>query len=322
METARCVGDPIQVGCSGRAPFTFEYTDGIYKRTLSMDENNGQISFNWTGYYNLLSVTDGNGCTSERMDGNSFRIEERPQAEFLPPITDRCQFPLTLPVSLTGTPPWTLSYRTNQGHIKRETIFGSTPHLITVDHPGEYTLLEACTQMCCTTEFANKTIDLPGPPTAEVTGGFYQGQDIVVSFSGSPPFTLHYTEDGKEIGVSTQMSSLHIKTQERVTYSFLRVEDSSGCVSSLTHLQSITPGARPSGELLCLNNGYFKPDETPFVEAYLTGFSFLQTYFTFFKLIFLPFCFTFSSLNFCFFFKLILLPLFRFPPSLFFASKL
>ncbi|KAK9765460.1 hypothetical protein K7432_006193 [Basidiobolus ranarum] len=244
-----CVGGSIDldVALSGTSPWTLVY-DTIYKnsrRSYTVENiHNPHLTlspprFDRSGKYSysLVKVTDANGCVSE-LDTPDIDINVEktgPQASF------SCDEPLMflegektiLPIKLTGSSPWTVSYRLvgDESQDALKMVLTDPNGAIPIKRPGTYELLSVSDGYCsgqikgtkyCSASWKQKpTVRISDPKCTlderrvyiaqSVCEGYNAGVDV--SLTGKDPWVLKYKQEWESIhGNSKEVEFKEVST--------------------------------------------------------------------------------------------------------------
>lgn len=107
-------------------------------------------------------------------------------------------------------------------------------------------------------------------PTFSIRGGQCVGSDITISFTGHPPFTLHYYENGFLISERYEMTSIH-KILEDKEYIFDKVTDLN-CIKKVKSTPiSIKPKSAPTARLSVSGEPHILKGKEGNLRVELTG---------------------------------------------------
>jgi hypothetical protein len=193
----------IPVHFTGTAPWTFTYTiNGANPATVGSTSDNPYIlNVSAPGNYQVTAVSDA-GAAGTCFSGNSVITVNSviPTATISPGNVSVCPGQSAIiPVSLTGTPPWSFTYTRNDA--SPQTISGVmvSPYLLNVTEPGQYAITALTGGGCAGSSFtgvASVTANIV--PTATITTGstsICEGTTTTLSidFTGTAPWSFTYT---------------------------------------------------------------------------------------------------------------------------------
>jgi PKD repeat protein len=195
----------IEIGFTGMAPWNFSLTrDGL--DTLSYTDittNTFSIPVSQSGTYGLLSVSSSDCMGTIVPSDIVISMIPKPTASCnVGDITVCAGEPALLPIFLTGSGPWNLTYTKNGANAVAVNNITTSPYLIEVSDSGFYEVTSLNDVLCTGSNFGSGVhVFIAALPTATITSGnsnvcFGQTASVMVNFTGTPPFSFEYTMNG------------------------------------------------------------------------------------------------------------------------------
>jgi hypothetical protein len=163
-----------------------------------------------------------------------------------------------IPISLTGTPPWSFIYAINGASQDTITNISSSPYLLNASTPGNYQITAVADSSHAGTCFSGNaiiTIDSVIPTATIITQNltFCAGQTtaIPVNLTGTPPWEFTYTRNGlnpqtiHDVGNSPYL----LNVQEAGSYSLTALSGKGCAGSSFSGTAEVTGHAKPTAEI-------------------------------------------------------------------------
>lgn len=238
-----CAGDiaEIPIQFTGNPPFEFTYsineTDFI---DVSTTENQFILQVNQEGNYQIENLSS-NGCVSSSNTGSAnILINPLPTSTF---IDGNNQFAIcdgevtTLPISLTGTAPWVITYSIN--NVEQPSIStGDNPYVLTVNTSGFYEVTKIADAVCINVStYGNPEIVVNPLPTSSMNNpvaAYCVGSsvDVPIEFSGLAPWTFSYTiNDLNPSVITTSNNPYNISATSTGVYKVIDI-NSNNCIGT------------------------------------------------------------------------------------------
>jgi PKD repeat protein len=275
-------------GAAGTAPYTFTYTiNGGSNQTVTTTAGNSvnvaaPTGADGTFAYNLVSVSDANGC-SQNQTGTATIIVNPSATASISGGTSVCLNSTSPAVTFTGASgvePYTFTYKINGG--SNQTVTTTSGSSVTVAAPTNsagsfvYSLVSAQDgNGCSQSQAGSTTMVIKVLPTASIGGTTQVCKDASspnVTFTGSngtAPYTFSYTVNSGSVQTVTTTSGNSVTvaaptaTVGAFVYALTGVEDVNGssCSQSQTGSTTITvnplPTATASGSTsICVGATY------------------------------------------------------------------
>jgi hypothetical protein len=186
-----CPGDTatLQVIFEGTGPFSNTYLrNGSNARTINnITQLNYLLSVVGDGTYTLTAVSDRirNGC----VNGSGIVTNRSIPAAVVSGSATVCEFvPANLRINLSGTPPWSFSYRRNAEIPIVVTQVASPLNYVSVSKAGNYSLVKVSDKYCKGTVSGSALISVTPAPVVTITGlkPAYSADMNMVPVFGSP----------------------------------------------------------------------------------------------------------------------------------------
>lgn len=233
-----CSGDSalIPVSFTGDAPWTFTYTrNGSNPLTISTTNNPYQLKVTEEGRYEIIALT-GRGCAGNIFMGSPYvTVKPKPSATIttgnirINKCGDETVF---LPVALTGSAPWTFTYKVDEKNPVQvqtsENLF-----MLKAEVPGSYEISTVNDNYCSSNNtdgypdvvFLEKPKAIPQITKLDLcpqTQGF-----IPIGLTGSAPWTFTISRNGIDpLTISTYDNEYLFPVSEQGIYSITAVTDS------------------------------------------------------------------------------------------------
>lgn len=209
-DTVICAGENavLPVTFTGSPPWEFSYTrDGENPLSILTVNNPELISTELPGRYEVTSIIGG-GCSGSLMNGNAeVLVKPLPTATIMEGnatiLVDSGES-AELTVSLTGTPPWALTYMVDDLNPVSISEITGNPYRLTSSMQGTHEI-KLVSDGWCINDLSDgyPEIVLKGavvPPTAELVEGEFSicpGEfvPLEIAFTGTAPWTFTYRTD-------------------------------------------------------------------------------------------------------------------------------
>ena len=218
ISTPICQGEftDIPVSFTGNAPWSYTYTfNGSNPITLNeIYSNPYYIHVNQVGTYELTEVS-GDGCVGTLVPGTAVIGQGTgPIASISSGNYQICEGSAAdIPVQMTGTAPWTLTYTKNgENPITYSDIY-SNPFLLHVTESGSYQVISLRDAHCmgsnfnCSVEVISHSLPTSNMSTANYTICASDSVPISISFSGSAPWAFTYSTEGVNPNMVSNVNS-------------------------------------------------------------------------------------------------------------------
>ena len=163
------------------------------------------LDIDWTGLNGgNICVTANNDCGSSPQTCFNVAIIDSPTAE----ISGEGSFcansggSVDLTITLTGIPPWTITYTINSGNITSVSDIQTSPYILTVTQAGTYVLGTVTDGgICAGTVSGSATVTEDPLPTATLSGGgdiclgSGDQENLSITLTGAAPWQVVY-QDG------------------------------------------------------------------------------------------------------------------------------
>ncbi|MBN1789681.1 MAG: T9SS type A sorting domain-containing protein [Bacteroidales bacterium] len=167
------ISAPIRVDLAGTSPWTFTVTrdngnDVIYR---DIGANPYTFTVRREGTYRIKSISDAH-CTGDTVGSGYARIISRPlPTAAISGIYNLCPGETaSLQITLTGTAPWKFSYRRNSQNTTEVPNVTLSPHVLSVQQGGTYTLHEVYDEYCKGTVSGSATVTVNPAPDVTLSG--------------------------------------------------------------------------------------------------------------------------------------------------------
>ncbi|PLX18536.1 MAG: hypothetical protein C0599_12195 [Salinivirgaceae bacterium] len=201
-DSTLCIGESmnIQINLTGVAPWNLAYTDGSIAHSVPNIQSSPYfLNVNKTGVFELTNLTSDGSCTAVELTGSTSVFVNPLSAVISPVDTTVCEGQMVeIPISFTGTAPFTFTYSLNGLDINTITT-SDNPYILQTSEAGEYaisTLSDASNTSSCMN--GSPIINNFVLPTASISSGnasFCEGEstDIVIELTGNAPWNLNYS---------------------------------------------------------------------------------------------------------------------------------
>ncbi|MEI6852944.1 MAG: PKD domain-containing protein, partial [Bacteroidota bacterium] len=202
-----CNGESAQidVNFTGNGPWNFSVSrDGLDTITLTgITTSSFSFPVFQAGSYELISVT-ASDCHGTVVPGNMIvSVNPKPTA-FIPDgnIWICAGESTDIPVSLTGTGPWNLSYTKDGANSITVNNITTSPFMMNVSDSGVYEISSLSDAACSGSTMGGSAVVHIAPlPSAIISSGnvnICSGQSghVLVDLAGTQPFSLEYTVNG------------------------------------------------------------------------------------------------------------------------------
>jgi hypothetical protein len=239
-----CEGEftDLSIALTGRAPWSFTYTDGTNNTTLFSSINPYEFSTSKAGVYEVIAVNDANGCTGVDFGTSAtIKVNPLPTADIsIIGLDVICEGSTAdLQIDLTGTSPWDITY--TDGTNNFSVTSASDTYSFSTTVAGVYRVISLTDANSCNGTDLGIPVSLTTQPlpTAIINGTqeicFGNSTNITISVSGSPgPYTI----DINNLGTLTNyanMSPVSVKPDVTTSYSVQWIEDANGCRIDAPH---------------------------------------------------------------------------------------
>ena len=259
-----CDGNSVDIPIlfTGISPWTFTYTkDGINPTTITTANNPYILQPTEAGLYEVTALSSG-GCTSSNFTGNAqVTLVEKPTAAFTTSSATICQGEVALlPVTFTGTAPWTFTYTLNDSNAVTF-VTNDNYFTFTETQAGIYNII-SISDAQCTNTVSQGTAEvifkpIPTATMASLNLSVCSGYpiDIPVQFTGNGPFTFTYSVDNSFFNtVSTTEYNFNMSVNVGGTYQIVSLEGD-GCIgTSFSGSSVVTLLPIPTAEFSFGNN--------------------------------------------------------------------
>ena len=160
-------------------------------------------------------------------------------------------------IEFTGTAPWTFTYTIDGLNPVEVTNIAESPFILTVSEPGTYEVTALNDANSAGTCFTGKTkIEVNSdPPTSNISSGDLaicsgESSDIVIDFTGLPPWTFTYTKDGlNPETITTTNNPYLLNVSEDGVYEVVALEGGGCSGSSFSGSSQITIHSLPTAHI-------------------------------------------------------------------------
>ncbi len=174
--------------------------------TVSGSTNGPTLTVDFNGASNgQVCVTANNSCGTSSADCQPVQITNAPTASISGSgdICANSNETVNLTITVSGTGPWDVSYSLNNGPATN-IVVNSSPHTLTVNQAGTYTLTAVNIQgsACTGTVQGTATVTQNPAPQATLSGsgsiceGSGQTVPLNINLTGTAPWTIDWTLDG------------------------------------------------------------------------------------------------------------------------------
>ncbi len=235
-----CAGDnlDLQIDFNGTDDYVFIYTiNGVAQPAITATGPSFTLTVSppvGTSTYALQSVVN-NGC-SGTVSGNHIAIVTTLPTAFMTGSPIICSGQnTTIPVTFTGTAPWTFIYSID-GVDEPPITTSSSPYFITSAYFATTTLelVSVVTGNCPGTASGNAVITVQPGVTGVLTSGSNivcvgQSDTLDFTFTGIIPYTFIYTENGiPQAPITTSNNTYHVPVTPAITTTYILTSVSNG----------------------------------------------------------------------------------------------
>ncbi len=183
-------------------------------------------------------------------------------------------------IIFTGTAPWTFSFTVDGIDTTLVTGTVDNPYILTVSNPGIYEIIELSDANYIGTCFTGNTGITVNTelPTSNISSGdmaicMGETTDIVIDFTGIPPWTFSYTKDGlNPVSITTNNNPYLLNVSEAGFYEVIALEGGACVGNSSTGSTQITINPLPASNITNGNSRILIcPGETTDLTIELTG---------------------------------------------------
>lgn len=234
-----CESQPVSIPVhfTGTAPWSFSYTiNDLDTFTVNNTNDNPYIiNSSVEGIYNVISLTDANDV------GTCFTGTAKIKNEILPTSTMNLSTieisgtqQANIPISFTGSYPWSIKYTINDiDTIEIQTI-NSSEYSLQSSIEGVYKIIELIDSKCTGTSLTGNTnvvkISNPTAVLSCLNPSLCQGDssDLIIDFTGLAPWSFTYTiNDTDSVYISNNYFNPFIaKTAQEGIYKIVSLSDS------------------------------------------------------------------------------------------------
>jgi len=233
-----CKGESadIPVTFTGSAPWNFTYTINGANPIAIEDvyTNPFYLKATLEGMYEITLLTGGNCAGTVFTGSTAVHSNTEPVSTILTPSIEICAgTSASIPIDLTGTAPWTLTYTVDGQEPATYTNITSSPFTLNVSKPGMY-LVAALTDAYCNANLLNGAVIVTEHQRPE--SNFVSGNStvcandsaiIALKLSGTPPWSLTYTIDSINpttvSGISSNLFTFY--TRQQGAYKVISLND-------------------------------------------------------------------------------------------------
>ena len=238
-----CAGEPATVSfdLTGAPPFTVRWSDGVVQAVGAAGPGSRSVTPATSTTYTITSLTDANGCAGGASSGSApVTVNPVPSAA-IAAAGSYCAGASGLVASVPdagagATYAWTIAGGTIAGSAAGPSVT-FTPTGASVTLGVTVTLPSGCT--------ASSTLvsSLAPAPSATVSGGgtICAGSPVTLqaALSGTPPFTLSWSDGFVQSGVATTQATRTVSPTASTTYTLTAVQDAS-CSGSASGSAAVT----------------------------------------------------------------------------------
>ncbi|MHC1707915.1 MAG: T9SS type A sorting domain-containing protein [Bacteroidales bacterium] len=237
---AICAGNTaaIQVAFTGNPPWSFTYNNGTSLQTINninVTPYNLILSPNVTTYYTPVAVSDFR-CSGTVSGQATILVHPRPTATWTGPDSACFNTNVSLPLVLTGSPPWSLTWNDGVPHTINNIMFN--PYIVNslMNINKTFTVTQLSDAFCQANNPAHfgapKTVTVHALPTGTMTGPdincYGIGTDLEVNLTGTPPWTVNWY-DGANINTINNITEtpylIHVDPADTTLYFLTSVSD-------------------------------------------------------------------------------------------------
>jgi hypothetical protein len=181
----------LSVTLTGKAPWNITYKrNGSNPVAISnINTSDYKLKVSQAGTYTLSSLTDA-VCTNGKVSGSATVIQLTAPTALLTGDASICENTSgQLNVGLTGTAPWSFSYKKDDGSPVIVQNVNSSPKTVSVNQAGTYTLYEVYDKFCKGTVAGSARISVQPAPDVSISGlaaAYNKEDNQMVLIKGNP----------------------------------------------------------------------------------------------------------------------------------------
>ncbi|MEK7415110.1 MAG: hypothetical protein AAB263_17530, partial [Planctomycetota bacterium] len=198
-----------------------------------------QVNFNGaTSGQVCVSATNACGTSSQTCQAVTVNIAPTATISGSGAICQGASTPVNLTISLTGNSPWDVVYSNGSTNTTITNIM-SSPHTLTVNAPGTYTLVSVTGALGCVgTVSGTATVQQNPAPTATLSGSGSicantgQCAPLSIALTGAAPWVVNWTVNGAPqapLNIASSPFTLNICEAQAGTVALGNVTDGNGC---------------------------------------------------------------------------------------------
>lgn len=225
----------LQFNFSAFPPWNIQYSDGTTVYSISgISTSPAIIPVNVTSNTTYTLLNSYSGVCQGNVSGIAeLKLNPIPTAQVSGPQIICRPNALQLSFTLTGSPPWNLTWTDGSVQYSMQGIY-SSPMVMNVANPGTgaYTLLTVSDSFCVGSGGSTSSIIVADPPTAALSGNstICQGQtgQAIVVLTGSPPWSIDWSDGTTNqtiTGITNANYILNVSPQISSTYQLQIVSD-------------------------------------------------------------------------------------------------
>jgi hypothetical protein len=227
---------PVKINFTGTPPWTFTYTiDGANPQTISNTYDNPYIlNASLPGAYNVTALSDSANIGTCFTNTGNVILNPLPTSSIANINPFICNGESTnIPVSFTGSPPWSFTYTVNGlNPTAIEDVYTTTYNLIATQ-AGTYEITALTGDNCAGNVFTGSVlVGLNPQPTSTIitpVTEFCDGNsaEIQIDLTGTAPWTLSYTVNDQNPVTYTNISTnpYHLNAFKPGTYEIAALSD-------------------------------------------------------------------------------------------------
>ncbi|OFX28657.1 MAG: hypothetical protein A2033_06290 [Bacteroidetes bacterium GWA2_31_9] len=253
----------IKIDFTGTAPWTFTYTiDGLNPVNVTTTDNPYILNVAEGGLYEIVAISDLNKAGTCFSGSAKITVNSTiPTTNISTGNTSICSgSSINIPVQLTGTSPWTLTY-TKDGANPISITTANNPYIITTSEAGLFEITSISAGGCSGSVFVgNADISISALPTSSFTSNSVvsvcQGEFTVfpIEFTGIAPWTFTYTLNNQnpvsEISLANTYELTAFETGE---YSIINISDANCSSSTLQSTKQLIVKELPTSIMTEVN---------------------------------------------------------------------
>jgi len=292
--SAICTGSStnLNVALTGTGPWSLNYSDGSNTNTINNIQSSpyaisvSPITSPTT--YNFSQVTDNIGCTTTETLGvaasKSISITTRPTATLsgTNTICDGSASQLTF--NLTGTQPFSLTYKDNLNNSTTVTGITSTTYTVNVNPSASrtYTIVSLSDAQCSSlaSDLSGSAVVTVNPrPTGVISGTatICNGTSSVLSFvlTGTAPYSLTYndSQNGSTTitGIQSSTYTISVAPRSNTTYTLVSLSDANCTANNADKTGSAVIAVQNALTIAPIADAYFCTGGNVVLTANVTG---------------------------------------------------